>query len=302
MKRNSLLGTLAVLAAGALWGTMGVFVRYFNGLGLGAMNVAAVRIYLTAALLSILCLIIRPAGFRISWGDCPCFLGTGLISIVFFTYCYFRTMERTTLALAAVLLYTSPVFVAMFSIWLFKEKLTARKAAACLLAILGCTLAAGLNGGTGPIPLRGLLTGLGSAVGYALYSIFGRYAIRRGLSSLTVSLYTFLFATVGAVFLTDFPVVFSVLNRPAPILMAVGMSVVTTVLPYLLYTYGLTRMESSRAAILACVEPVVAALVSAAFFSEPLGLFGIIGILLVLAAVVLLNLKEKREKLIASKQ
>ena len=68
---------------------------------------------------------------------------------------------------------------------------------------------------------------------------------------------------------------------------------VTCYLPYLLYTFGLTGLETGRASILASVEPVVATLLGVLVYHEKLSLTGALGILCVLAAVVLLNRKEK---------
>jgi drug/metabolite transporter (DMT)-like permease len=69
--------------------------------------------------------------------------------------------------------------------------------------------------------------------------------------------------------------------------------VVTCYLPYLLYAYGLTGLETGRASIMASIEPVVATLAGVFVYSEPLGLMSGCGAALVLAAVVLLNLKRR---------
>ena len=69
---------------------------------------------------------------------------------------------------------------------------------------------------------------------------------------------------------------------------------VTCYLPYFLYTYGLTGLETGKASILASVEPVVATLIGILVFHETLTPVAVVGILLVLSAVVLLNLKSKQ--------
>ena len=67
------------------------------------------------------------------------------------------------------------------------------------------------------------------------------------------------------------------------------MGLVTAFAAYLLYTWGLERIESSRAAILASVEPVVAALVGVFWFHETVSLPVLAGIILVLGAIVVLS-------------
>lgn len=99
-----------------------------------------------------------------------------------FTYCYFRTMQTTSLSVAAVLLYTAPIMVTIMSVPLFKEKLTASKVAACVLAFTGCIFVTGLLGNAQAVSASGILTGLLSGFGYALYSIFGRFCAESRLS------------------------------------------------------------------------------------------------------------------------
>ena len=70
---------------------------------------------------------------------------------------------------------------------------------------------------------------------------------------------------------------------------AAALVVVSTVLPYLLYTAGLARIDSGKAAILASVEPVVAALVGVLVFHETMDVSTGLGVVSILAAVVLLR-------------
>ncbi len=69
-------------------------------------------------------------------------------------------------------------------------------------------------------------------------------------------------------------------------------SVITAVIPFLAYTTGLRYVEASKAGILATIEPMVATLFGVLVFSEPLTVLSAAGILLILGAVVLLNMKD----------
>ena len=72
-----------------------------------------------------------------------------------------------------------------------------------------------------------------------------------------------------------------------------ALGIVTCYLPYLLYTYGLTGLETGKASILASFEPVVATLVGIFVFHETLTPLSALGCVCVLSAVVLLNLKRR---------
>ena len=287
---------LAVLAAGTLWGTMGYFTRTLGTIGIDSSGAILVRCAFAALLFALTLLVTDPKQFRVAPRHFWCFFGSGVCSLLFFTYCYFNAITLMDLSTAAILLYTAPSIVMILSLILFREKITPKKVAALILAFAGCCLVSGITGGTQSLTVRGILFGLGSGVGYALYSIFARFALDRGYSSNTINFYSCLLAAVGTALIWD----------PAPTFAAafagwgsfgfcVLAGMVTCYLPYLLYTYGLTGLETGKASILASVEPVVATLVGIFIFHETLTPVALVGILLVLSAVVLLNLKERQK-------
>ena len=283
----------AVLAAGTFWGTMGFFARSLYAGGFGPLEVAQTRITTGLVFVGLYILLFNRRLFQVKLKDIWCFLGTGIVSLLLFSTCYFSALNYTSLAVAAILLYTAPFFVMLMSLALFKEKMNGKKILALLLAFAGCVLVSGV-GGDEEISWIGILLGLGSGFFYALYSIFGRYAINRGYGAWTMTFYTFLFCSIGCAFLCDWRVIGTSVQADNSILLWVlGLGFVTAFLPYVLYSTGLEHMESSKASILASVEPVVSALFGVFVFHETLTFWGILGILMVLGAIVVLNVKKK---------
>ena len=296
MEKNNkaLIGSMLIILAGCFWGSMGIFVRKLGAYGFSSIQIVSIRVTLAALIFALVLFVRECAGFRISLRDIPLFLGLGFGSILFFTICYFTAITMMSLSTAAILLYTSPVWIMIMSVLFFREKLNSRKLLALALAFAGCVLVSGISGG-GMTPI-GLLVGLGSGIGYGLYSILGTIALRR-YSSYTVTTYTFIFAAIGSWLIcrpadminkfsnaTDlgFLIVFCCLT-----------ALITAVIPFLAYTLGLERVEASKAGILATIEPMVATLIGIIVFSEPLTLMSGIGILMILSAMVILNLKQK---------
>ena len=193
-----------------------------------------------------------------------------------------------SLAVAAILLYTAPAFVVILSAVLFRDKLTKGKMAALALAFLGCTFASGIWSGEVSVTGWGLLLGVASGFFYGLYSIFGRYALAH-YQPLTVTFYTFVFAGAGALFLLRPAQLAACLSKPDMALAALGLVVISTVLPYIFYTRGLAKIESGKASILASIEPVVAALVGIFAFDEPMNMMVVLGLVCILASVYILK-------------
>jgi len=98
-----------------------------------------------------------------------------------------KAINLTSVGIAAVMLYTAPTLVMLLSIVLFHERMTRRKALVLLMTLCGCGMITGLFNGKLMLSPMGLLASLGSGIGYALYSIFGTFALRRGYQSLTIS-------------------------------------------------------------------------------------------------------------------
>ena len=285
---------ISVLAAGCLWGFMGFFTRTLAGIGVDSTGAILLRCAIAAMLFAATILLTDPRQFRVKPKDFWCFFGSGVCSLLFFTYCYFQAITLMSLSTAAILLYTAPSIVMVLSLFLFKEKITVRKLLALVLAFAGCCLVSGIVSSEKALTATGLLYGLGSGVGYALYSIFARFALDRGYTSNTVNFYSCLLASIGAglIWGVSEPVgaMFSAWGNFG---LCVAAGLITCYLPYLLYTYGLTGLETGKASILASVEPVVATLVGIFVFHESMTLMSAAGVLCVLFAVALLNLKQK---------
>ncbi|EIJ78615.1 hypothetical protein PB1_13694 [Bacillus methanolicus PB1] len=291
---------LCIACGAALWGLIAFFVRGLSSFGFTAMEIVAIRVTAAAILLLVIGLIKFSSQIKISMKDLPMFFGTGILSIVFFNWCYFTAIDYMPISLAVILLYTSTAFVAVLSFIFLKESLKVKKITAVIGTMTGCVLIAGLTGESQQtISIWALLIGLGSGLGYALYSIFGKFALRK-YSPFTVTLYTFVVADIVL-----FPIVrlwekserlldFNVL------VYATGLGFIPTVLAYILYTWGLERTESSKAAVIATVEPIVATILGVVFYHEELTWLQIGGSLLILASVIVVNLPAGNGNLITA--
>ena len=273
---------------------MGIFVRHLNDLGFSSIQVACLRLVTAGILFAIILLIKDRKGFKISPKDIPLFLALGLVSILFFTCCYFTAIRMMTMSTAAILLYTSPIWVMVLAIIFLKEKITLQKIIALVLAFAGCVLVSGFGG---KVTVVGVLVGLGSGLGYGLYSIFGTFALKK-YSPYTVTCYTFLIAGFGSIFVSNpadlIAKISAVDNKLSLFGFVLLTAVVTAVIPFLLYTLGLNRTTAGKAAVLATVEPAAATLFGFFVMGETVGPVAIVGILLVFAAIAVLSLcKEK---------
>ncbi len=297
MKNKLNIRFLCVLIAAALWGAAGIFVRSVSDSGIKEMQIVFFRALFSVVVLGLIILFKNKNLFKVSLKDLWLFAAAGVFSIVLFNFSYYKTMALTSLSVAAVLLYTAPIFVCILSVLLFREKITLNKISALVIAFVGCCFVSGIfsqNHRLSPAALGfGLLTGFG----YSLYTIFSQILINKKYNTLTITFYTFLFAAVGSIpFINIGATVSQVSNKPSALIVLFLMAVTNTVIPYLLYTYGLAGVPTSAAPIIATLEPVVATVISVAVFHEVFEIWHLVGIVLVLLSVLVLNFRSNKNE------
>lgn len=283
---------LYIIIGAALWGLIGIFVKMLAADGFTPLQIVTLRTLTSAVCITPLLLKMGKHHFNIELKDLWMFIGTGLISLTFFNYCYFNCIQASSLAVAALLLYTAPAFVMLMSLFLFGEQFTPLKGVALVATFIGCGFVTGALTGELSLSFSGILYGLGSGIGYALYSIFSKFALKK-YSSFTISAFTFYIAFLGSLPLADFTHCAAIWGWNT-LVGALGLGLICAVFPYVLYTQGLQYVEAGQASILATIEPCVAAIVGVVMFAEPLTWDKLLGIILVVGAVVALNLPQKR--------
>jgi drug/metabolite transporter, DME family len=288
-----------ITIAASLWGIIAIFVKGLADIGFTPMEIVAIRVTVAFMMLFILGISFFRHQLKVKIKDVPLFIGSGIFSIVFFNWCYFTTINHMNLSLAVILLYTAPAIVVVFSRILFKEKLTSKKLIAVIGTLLGCIFITGIgSNSTGDITFLGLITGLGSGLGYALYSIFGKIALRK-YQTFTINIYTFLCATLFLLPITTLWNKMNLLLQVETLFWALGLGLLPTVIAYFFYTKGLEKIESSKAAIIATVEPIVATVLSVFLYNEGMSILQMIGTGMIFSSVIIVNITKKNNKSLA---
>jgi len=285
------LSVAAIVIGASFWGVIGVFSRELNDRELDSLQVTEVRCIVTAVALALILLIYDRKLLKIDPKDIWMFFGTGVVGIISFNVLYFEAAKIVSLSMTAVLLYTAPFFVVIMSAFLFKEKLTKQKGLSLILAFGGCLLISGVIGSATGFNGTGFLLGLGSGIGYALYTIFSKFALKK-YHPFTLTFYTFFVAGICLIPFCEIPHMVDVaVNVDGAIFWMLALGLLITLLPYFLYNFGLKGMDAGVASVLAFIEPMVATVAGFVIYSESPTVFNLLGIALILAAVVLLNIQ-----------
>jgi len=262
--------TITVLLGATLLGSMGAWGRAVYRFEGDPMVVVTWRAIIGVAALAGILAAMRPHLLRVPLTAIPFFLAYGFFGVTLNFWSYFSAVKHTTLAVAITLLYTYPMFVALFSSVVLGERLTRVKLCAAGLTVLGSSLVAQIHQAEFlRVNLRGILFGLLTALSMAVYSILGKRAVAR-YAPWTVVLYAFagggLFLAIGSgsglLAARDYP--------PVAWLWIVSLALIPSLGGYALFTLGLRDLPASRVSIIATWEVVTAAILGWLLFGEHL--------------------------------
>ncbi|MBO5939401.1 MAG: DMT family transporter [Clostridia bacterium] len=290
MKQKKAL--IFIILAGLLWGSSCLFVSALKPYGFTSLQMTGMRGILAGIGMTVYGLLVDRKCFRVKLPWLFVFACNG-ICLFLTAFFYYSAMPLTGTPTAVILMYTSTIFVMIFSVVVWRERFTTLKAISVVCMLAGCCLVSGIVGGL-KLHLVGMIFALGSGLTYTTYNILTKFSARHGQNAVSVTVYGFLTMSVISLFVVEpqetFPIIASDPLKILPLIL--GMGICTFIVPYFLYTLSLQDLDAGTAASLGVVEPMAATVYSVIFLREPMTVYSVIGVLLVLIAVVLLGKTE----------
>ncbi|MFI7023907.1 DMT family transporter [Micromonospora sp. NPDC049900] len=308
---------LYILVAAVAWGTGGAVAAILYDIS--GMGPVAVSFWRFAGGVLLLCaghLVLRhrrPAravgvaapATRARPGDRWRALVTTGVGLAVYQTAYFAAVGYAGLAVATVVtLGSGPVLIAVGSRLTMGERLGRTGLLTVASALVGLLLlVGGGSAGEGSAPLLGLACALLSAAGYALVTLLHRKRGRDGDggAASTTALGGF---AVGMIFLLPLALLEGILPTADDLGRVLGLlaylGAVPTALAYALFFAGLVSVRATTASVIALVEPVTAAVIAVLFLDERLTAAATVGSAVLLGAVVVLTLGERRAVVVAT--
>jgi len=298
-------GYAVALLSALILATTAILIRYLTETyALPALVLAFWRDVIVAFTLLLAFGLLRPDLLRVDGRH------LGYLAIYGFVLALFNGLWTLSVALngaavSTVLIYCSPAFTAVLARWFLKERLDWARIVAVSFSIGGCVLVAGmLDAAAWRVNFVGIVAGVLSGLGYAVYSLMGRSASQRGLNPWTTLLYTFAFAAVFLLTFNLLPGIPGATGRAADLfwlgsaaggwlilfLLAAG----PTLLGYGLYNVSLSLLPSSVANLILTLEPLFTALIAYPLLGERFTAAQVAGGVMIMGGVLFLRLYEGR--------
>ncbi len=289
MGQKRIVGVSAILIATTCFGFLGLFNRFLqNDFGLASIDVTFVRLSVASIVLLIVLAIFAPKTLHITLKDIPyiiLFAVFKLLSDLFL----FNAQTTTSLSLATLLQMTSPYFIMIFSFLIFKERITAKKFIAAIVASIGCVLVTHVVTGHLSLDAAGILSGIMSGLCYGLFLLGNKVYYDRGMNPAASLFYTFAFASVMILPFIHFEPLGNAFTDVTGLGACIVFGIILTLVPFYLLAISLRYLEPTTVSVLGVMELVASTMVGFFFFNEVLEPIDIGGILLVIAAIFIIN-------------
>lgn len=287
------LGYISVCSAALLWAASGNASKFLLQSEVTPFQLVQLRTTLAAAFLFLFLLVRRRDLLKTARSDVMYFIMLGIVlAVMLFAYLY--AISRIHVAAAVLLQYQAPALIALYSLFSRRVTLSVFTLLAIVGALIGCYLMVGAyNLNILDMNKAGILSGLGSAVALAVYSVRSEYGMRT-YSAWTVLSYALLVAAIiWNVIIPPFAA-FTVKYSASAWGWIVFISLVGTVAPFGLYSEGIKRIGSTHSSITATLEPVMAGVIAYVLLGEVMELPQLIGAGTVIGAILLLPMEELR--------
>jgi len=286
---------LCVLGSAVAFAVAPIFGKVAYAHGVESFALLALRFASAALVVWVLVLVLGGHGDvgRPASGTVLRVLALGALVLPAEVTLYFASLHRIGAGLAEVLLFLYPMWVVLITAVVLRQQVTRLVVGCSLVAVAGATLTVGAVSGVDGV---GVLLAVGASFGFACYVVLSGRLVHGVGSILTTAL-----ITTGAA--VTFSVAALVTGSQGPTDAAgwaatLGLSLVGTVVSFLLLTLGLARMPSTDASVVSTVEPAVAVLLGVLLLGEPIGLLQVVGVALVLGSVAVLVRVEAAEDVV----
>ncbi|HWC16005.1 MAG TPA: DMT family transporter, partial [Terriglobales bacterium] len=265
--------------------------NWVRGAGIDPLILSQTRSTFAVLVLFPILLVSRgPSVLRASRSTLLMCTAMGVLGLCGANFFYYYAIAKSTVATAITVQYTAPVWVYAYTVVAGRHRPTWLRSIAVVLAFLGCALVA-LTGPQVQVKVSpiGILAALGAAFSYSFYNVIGADLLIR-FSRWLVLFYALLSATIFWLIVNPPWRVLSHHYSHREWLFLFIFAMLSMLLPFALYLGGLRLLDPTSAIVTSCLEPVFASVLAAAFVGEKLSAWQILGIVLVLAQSVLIQL------------
>lgn len=296
--KKQLIGIPLVLLAGCLWGLSGVLGQLlFQSTDISIGYVSTIRMLVSGVGILSICIIKKDSSMFAIWKN-----KNAMIRLFFFAiagvmsvqYTYFSAIAASNAATGTVLQYTYPILMLLYTALYMKKMPSIQEIFAIISAFLGIVLISTHgNLHTLSISKAALAWGLSSAVAFVIYTVSPQ-KLHNHYSIFAVTGWGFLLAGILMCIITKSYAV-HVSFTPYSVLLVAAIAIFGTLIPFLIYGFGVRLLGNVKASLFATVEPVVSAILAFFLANVTFTKIDILGFVCILGAIQVVAMQAVRK-------
>lgn len=290
---KQLKGSLQIVLAALLWGTLGVFGRLLGEQGVLPLAIVTIRILIAFFGLVLYWIFAKKKMPYIRKEDWLLLIVYTILSVVAYNFFYFTAISLIPIAVASILLYLSPAFVLILSVLVLKEQISFRKVISLFIVLIGIFLVVNIQNLEG-LNFWGLLCGIFAGLTFSLYSLLGK-KLSENNESFSIVTVSFGIGFFGLLIMSIMGNQLSFNYSTNAYLLLIILGLLPTLSAFILYNLGLKNIEASKASIISTIEPITAAVLGYLFLQESLSFNQILGIVIVVLGIAISSFSNSKK-------
>ena len=284
MKKGYIYSILSAI----LFGSAGLFVKMAYVGGVDSISLLTLQYMIAVPLMFVLMYIFDKESFKITKAQLLKLAVLGIVGNTFMTVFYYVSFNYLPMEVVAILLYTYPIMVFVYSAVFKKSNLGYKKLFALVLAFFGCVLTLDILSGQLKYSAIGVIFGLLCAMFYAFMNIYSEENLQ-GIKPLAINAYSTLFSLI-ALMIYKFPLfIFSGEIRSGLLFYTTILAVFCEIIPLTLLYAAIKRIGSIKVSIIGNIEIPTAMIISFFILNEKIGFMQIVGTTIVIGAVYMIR-------------
>lgn len=301
-------GYFYIAAAGMCWASSaGLGKSVFSGraiLGIHPLPpldpeiLSQMRVTISLLVLAPLLLLFRGSkALAMSRGNALRGIVLGVLGLAASNFFYYYAIEKSSVSTAIIVQYTAPVWVLLFMVSRRLERATALRVLAVAAAVVGSALAIGIGQHNINLQWIGIITSLLAAFAFSFYNIYGRtLLVDQKIDRWKVIAWAFVGAALFWIVINPPWKIAAAHYSGAQWIFLVVFAFLSMLIPFSFYFSGLTHLDSTRAVVTSCLEPVFTILIAFAFLGESFRVLQAVGMAIVLLATIIVQLPAQGER------
>lgn len=286
--KSQKIGLLIVISCGAMWGLSGIMGQLlFQISDVPVAWLSSIRMLLSGVVILSISALKKDSSIFTVWKnkkDVLTLLIFSILGVMAVQYTYFAAIAESNAATATVLQYTYPVLILLYTAVSTRKIPSLYEIIAIIFAVLGVVLIA-THGNIHSLSISNmaLFLGLLSALSFVFYTVFPQKLYQK-FSVTSIMGWAFFIAGVVLLFTTKSYHVSITFTVPSVVLI-LAISIVGTLIPFLIYGFGVQILGNVKASLFVTVEPIFSALMAFFLLHVSFTKVDILGFLCILGAV-----------------